>query len=329
MKKIYKYSSLEVGIKIIEGNTVAITNPSDFNDINDSELYSKAFDLKNGIRTYTSFLYENELYNLMKQLYESGNLKDKKFQQHIVKRFLHRIDKHRIKGIKKGKYSPLITIEYLEFMTKLFGFTLTDDKKDLANKTFNDINNFTDNNGLINISNLIDSLHDTMRASCFSLKPDISKMWAHYGDKHKGVCIEYNESIETVHMNYVKHSKYVKFNKFVKMWLSSLLKDERLDIQQGELVGLYPFLNKSYDYKEEMEERMIVSSNDDKITKITINGKEQELYPVPKPSRVIIGAKASAEDIVRIEQICKEKEIPVSYCIKVKNYKLKIVNEKI
>lgn len=327
MKRIYKYASVDTGIAILEKNTVVVTNPLEFNDINDSELFVKQKDIKKGIETYISFLNEVEIYNEVKRIHMSENFRTGRIQKYSIRKFLSKIDSQRKQGIKKGYYSPKLTVGRLRFWVKLAGFTLNDEQKSMASNCFEQIDIFTNNVGLISMKDLIELLPTNIRVSCFSLKPNISKMWSHYANNHNGVCIEYDKSIESVPVNYVKKNHYVKFNRLVHKWLSFLLQGKHLNVNQDELIRFIPLLNKSKDWKEEMEERMIVSSKDTKIQRIIVKGKKLELYPVPTPTRVIIGTRVNELDRKRIMTICNKMNIPVEFCHKSKNYKLTISKE--
>lgn len=329
MSKVYKYASVATGMKILEGNMLVVTNPLEFNDVNDSELFVSSKDLKKGIKTYISFINETEIYNAVKELYSKGHFDNKRFQRLTIKIFLARIGRRREKGLKRGYYSPRITIDRLRMLVNLASFSLNDNQRKEAEICFDELDKFSNDIGYVKMKDLIESLPTNIRVSCFSLRPDISKMWSHYADKHNGVCIEYDNSIDTVPVNYVKNNHYVKFDRLVRGLLSNLLVGKNVDFQQDDLIKLLPLLNKSQDWKEEMEERMVVSSKDSRITRIKVDDKELELYPVPSPTKVIIGIRVNELDRVRIIKICDERNIPVEFCQKGKKYKVHISPEPI
>lgn len=91
-------------------------------------------------------------------------------------------------------------------------------------------------------------------------------MWSHYANKHKGICIEYENIKDTYPIGYIKKEKFVNFFRFVKIYLASL-NDGNSYFNENELVALFPILNKSEDWKEEQEVRTIISSKNKLITK--------------------------------------------------------------
>lgn len=318
MSKIYKYASIDSGLLILKNGKIVMSDPATFNDSFDSELFVKNNNIRLGLETYIDFLLENELLELFKTFMYGKNKKHIK----VFKSFIKRINRRRKKSIKRGSYSPLITMRYLETMSLIFGFTIFDDIKNKALESFDYIYNNICNDGVTNIKKLIGSLPSNLRISCLSKRPDIPKMWVNYANKHNGICLEY-ENINSIYsVEYIKKEKYVDFYKFVKRYLATLC-NTNTKVDDKTFISLFPFLNKSMDWKEEQEIRVVISSQDKLLTKEIVDNKEVELYPVGKPSRVVIGIGVSDADKNKVLSICKENNIPVSFCKK-KNYKILI-----
>lgn len=316
MSKIYKYASIDNGLLILKNENVVVSNPTTFNDPFDSELLVKNNDLQIGIETYINFLLENDILDCCKKVI--NNKKD--IQSIICNRFVKKINKRRSKAIIKGSYFPLINFQYIQFLVKIFGFTIPKDYKNDAIKSFGNINNIINSEGPIKIKDLITKLPSNLRISCFSKRPDISKMWSHYANKHNGICLEYENIKDTYNIEYVTKEKYVKFFNFIKKYLAVLC-DTNNQYDYNDFISLFPILNKSIDWKEEQEIRMIISYDNELISKATSNGKDIELYPIGKPKKVIIGVNVKKEKQIEIINYCKKHDIPVNICKK-RNYKI-------
>lgn len=316
MTKIYKYASIDSGLLILKNKNVVVSDPTTFNDPFDSEFLVKSCDLQFGLRTYVGFLLENEILERCKKVIDSGNVK----QKGLCQRFINRINRRRIRGVKRGYYYPLITLNYIELMAKVFGFTITEDKKADALESFAIIKNAIGNEGVVKLKEIISDIPRTLRVSCFSKSPDITKMWAHYANKHNGICLEYDEVKNVYPISYIAKEKYVKFHKFVGRYLSTICSLSN-KLLEKEFSALFPILNKSKDWKEEQEIRMITSSNDSSITHEIVNGNSLDLYPIGKPSKVFIGVNVDETKKNEVISICEKEHIPFVICKK-RNYKI-------
>lgn len=75
--------------------------------------------------------------------------------------------------------------------------------------------------------------------------------------------------------------------------------------------------------KEEQEIRMVISFNDSLIKHETINNRTLDLYPIGKPSRVIICVNVDELKKKEIVTFCEKEQIPFAICKK-KNYKISV-----
>lgn len=102
------------------------------------------------------------------------------------------------------------------------------------------------------------------RVSCFSLKNDIVLMWSHYADKHNGVCLEFDNTIERPFKNLISDD----ISEGEVLYKS----DERINyISEDRFVAIHKlFFNKSESWSHEKEYRMILTNNKAEL---------QEFYP--------------------------------------------------
>ncbi len=131
------------------------------------------------------------------------------------------------------------------------------------------------------------------RICCFSLLNDNLLMWAHYADKHKGVCLEFDNSIENRFLNLSDKKDItegeVGYN--IKERIN-YLKEER------EITIYKLFFTKSEEWKYEKEYRMI-----------TLNNKGELQQFNPKFLKAIyFGMNVPSDDINGIENLCAYKE---------------------
>jgi hypothetical protein len=125
------------------------------------------------------------------------------------------------------------------------------------------------------------------RVCCLTTKPACPLMWAHYGDRHHGICLEFD-----VWQQDLCSAIKVQYRETYPMFPL----DDGTDIS--------PYYTKSAEWAYEDEYRLIAQERDfafDFDTLITENG----FYRGPKSAikSVIIGALASAHDRVAIEKL--------------------------
>lgn len=102
------------------------------------------------------------------------------------------------------------------------------------------------------------------RICCFSLQNDIILMWSHYADKHNGICLEFDNSLEQRFVNLT--------NKDISEGYVGYEAHERINYVSEDIrYGIYKlFLNKSESWSHEKEYRMISINNKPEI---------QQFYP--------------------------------------------------
>ena len=177
MEKIYKYTSLESAIKILESNAVALNNPQNYNDPFDSVIDFDDDDVEKSI----SIVVE---YYLIQEFLKILNNKDIKvgfFTKLIMKWDRFGINLN-LKVSKKNKYyesipgAQALTRWIVRYAAKKGENSFDELKEKFTNEIIQKVKEVR-NNALI---------------SCFSKRYDSILMWSHYGDKHKGICIEFD-----------------------------------------------------------------------------------------------------------------------------------------
>lgn len=102
---------------------------------------------------------------------------------------------------------------------------------------------------------------NSCRISCFSLKNDSVLMWSHYADKHKGACLEFNNTLEKPFVNLS--------NEEISEGIVSYEAHKKINyMSEDRLSAVYKlFFNKSESWSNEFEYRMITLNNKDDIQK--------------------------------------------------------------
>ena len=165
------------------------------------------------------------------------------------------------------------------------------------------------------LSEIRNILTDEVYVICLSGRKDITSLWAHYADNHRGICIEYDlvNTKTKLFKNLCFPIEYLDdydFTKDIKYSFNKNSFDYNLKIK--------PLLLKAKDWSYEEEWRIIF---DDSI----ISEYKENFYPYEpyikflKPQKVYMGMDISEKDEKLIKNICKIKEIPLFKAIKNKD----------
>ncbi len=162
------------------------------------------------------------------------------------------------------------------------------------------------------LSEIRNILTDEVYVICLSERKDITSLWAHYANNHRGICIEY-DLVNT-------KTKLFKNLCFPIEYLDDydLTKDIKYSFNKNSFdynLKIKPLLLKAKDWSYEEEWRIIF---DDSI----ISEYKENFYPYEpyikflKPQKVYMGMDISEKDEKLIKNICKIKEIPLFKAIK-------------
>lgn len=298
MDKIYKYTSLESAIKILESNAVALNNPQNYNDPFDRIIDFDDDDVEKSI----SIVVE---YYLIQEFLKILNNKDIKvgfFTKLIMKWDRFGINLN-LKLSKKNKYyesipgAKALTRWIVRYAAKKGENSFEELKEKFTSEIIQKVKEVR-NNALI---------------SCFSKKYDSILMWSHYGDKHKGVCIEFDRpDKDFLDVKYSKKRCKFDLEDTTRRVLGYMLSNEEADVNDKGLIRCIskPFIVKSLDWQYEKEVRCILSPNSDGVSKL----EELSLYTMPtKITKIYVGCKVdkNSEEYKKLLQLAETKEIDV------------------
>jgi len=162
------------------------------------------------------------------------------------------------------------------------------------------------------------AITDGIYVICLSEHNDITSLWAHYADNHKGICIKYNivNTKTKLLKNLCFPIEYVD-DYDLTLDIKSTFNKNSMDLN----LKIKPLLIKATDWSYEKEWRIIF--DDSLISKYKENFHPYEPYiKFLKPQAVYMGIEISKKDERLIKNICKNKDIPLFKAIR-KNNKYK------
>lgn len=298
MDKIYKYTSLESAIKILESNTVALNNPQNYNDPFDSVIDFDDEDIKKSISIVAEYYVIQEFL----KIFNNKNIKTGLFTKMVMKWDRFGINLN-LKVSKKNKYydsipgAQALSKFVVRYITKKGEKTFEELKEKFINEIIKKVKDAR-NNALI---------------SCFSKRYDSILMWSHYGDKHKGVCIEFDRpEKDFLDIKYSKKRCKFDLEDTTRRLLGYMLLNEEADVNDEKLIRCIskPFIIKSFDWKYEEEVRCILSSNSEGVSTL----EDLKLYKMPTNiSKIYVGCKVNenSAEYKKLLQMANSKNIKV------------------
>lgn len=298
MEKIYKYTSLESAIKILENNAVALNNPQNYNDPFDSVIDFDADDIEKSISIVIEYYLIQEFLKL---------LNDKNIKVGFLTKLIMKWDRFGInlnlKVSKKNKYYD--SIPGAQTLTKFIVRYVAKNEE----KTFDELKEKYTNE----IIQKVKKVRNNSLISCFSKRYDSILMWSHYGDKHKGICIEFDRPDKDF-LDVKYSTKRCKFDleDTTRRVLGYMLSNEEVDVNDKGLIRCIskPFIVKSLDWQYEEEVRCILSSNSEGV----IVGDELKLYTMPtRITKIYIGCKVDTKsnEYEELLRIANERNIEI------------------
>ena len=298
MDKIYKYTSLNSAIKILENNAVTLNNPQNYNDPFDSIIDFDDKDIEKSMSIIAEYYITQEFLKLL----NNKNIKTRLFTRLMMKWDRFGINTH-LKLSKKNRYYDSIPgvhalSKWLVRYASQKGDISFDELKNKFSKEIIEKVKKVRNNALI---------------SCFSKRWDSILMWSHYGDKHKGICIEFDRPDKDF-LDVMYSKKRCKFNleDTTRRLLGYMLSNDQVDASDKNLIKciLKPFIVKSLDWKYEEEVRCILSPTSDGVT----TSDELNLYTMPtKIIKIYVGCKVdiNSNEYEELLRIANKKNIEV------------------
>lgn len=298
MEKIYKYTSLKSAIKILESNAVALNNPQNYNDPFDSVIDFDDTDIEKSI----SIVVEYYLIQVFLKLLNNKNIKIGFLTKLIMKWDRFGINLN-LKLSKKNKYydsipgAQTLTRWIVRYAAKNGENSFDELKEKFTSEIIQKVKEVR-NNALI---------------SCFSKRYDSILMWLHYGDKHKGICIEFDRpDKELLDVKYSKKRCKFDLEDTTRRVLGYMLSNEEADVNDKGLIRCIskPFIVKSLDWQYEVEVRCILSPSNDGVSKL----EELSLYTMPtKITKIYVGCKVDTKsnEYEELFRIANEKNIEI------------------
>ena len=294
--KIYKYTTIETALIILKSGRLLLNNPSVFNDPFDTDLKHDPEDAEKTKRIMTISSYLTKLVALMHDPNIGSVLKKDSSFRAIQQEYWRVVDKlkltHRFdESISFPKYREWLSIDTSKFMQNA-----TRESQE----------------ALSNIERGILETNETILVTCFSKDPKSILMWSHYGDKHKGVCLEYErpESFDFVDMKYSDKRPKIKTSKLTSFVAAKTIlgEDYNQNIDQtiiSEMMEPYQTKANGWEYEQEVRCMITTNSNSKSLSK----DEDKYFYKMPKPTKIIIGCRAGGEEMNELIKLAKKMKI--------------------
>lgn len=299
MEKIYKYTSLKSAIKILENNTVALNNPQNYNDPFDSVIDFDDKDIEKSMSIIAEYYITQEFLKLL----NNKNIKTRLFTRLMMKWDRFGINTY-LKLSKKNRYYDSIPGVHAlsKWLVRYASQKGENSFEELKEKFTNEI------------IRKVKEVRNNALMSCFSKRYDSILMWSHYGDKHKGICVEFDRPDKDF-LDVKYSNKRCKFDleDTTRRVLGYMLSNEEADVNDKGLISCIskPFIVKSLDWQYEEEVRCILSPNSEGVSTL----EELSLYKMPTNiSKIYIGCKVdkTSEDYKNLITLVNNKNVMIS-----------------
>lgn len=296
MSKIYKYASIESGIKILESNSVVVNNPQNYNDPFDCIMDFDDRDMEKVVLLIAEYYLTKEFLSLL----QNRNIKIP-----IILKSIMWLEKNYIeiflKASKNRGYYE--SIPFLKLLSKyMVNYLHKNNKSDFKEKQRKFVSDVVDN---------MNELRKNAYISCFSKNNDSILMWSHYGNNHTGICIEYERpEKDYFDVVYSKKRKPLNLEDTARRLLAYMLTETNVEVDNPTLIKniMKPFLTKSKEWQYEEEVRCIFTKENENI----FQKDNRTLLKMETPiTAIYIGCKACEKDIKAITEIANSNGIKV------------------
>ena len=295
--KLYKYTKLEYALDIVENGRLYLSRPEEFNDPFDCVLSTDKKSRRETARLISNYTLFEETYN-----FAINNI------NHIMTN-----KEEALEIIEHGKTLKTTLTLYPRYSYWNTTSKFVKDYKALHYKEFDeqfDIHQRAINNEMESIR------HETL-IYCFTQNNNSLLMWSHYGDAHKGVCVEFEiEPIEKDLIDVKYTDKKVNFDIYtvtsIILALEFIRKPFKGEDKEFNNIIMEPFYTKSNEWAYEKEYRYIFSTK----------SKERVYYDnghyyikTPKIKSVSFGCRVDVNNPIcrKIIDICSKKGISIKY----------------
>lgn len=285
--KIYKYLKFEDAIKTLDSNSVILNNPVNYNDPFDCVIKPSEED--------EEICYKRILnYYMFKEF--SKILLDKKIKIPFWLLWVRWELKLFIKLMRKNPYydkmpgfDGIMTIVFNKYAE-----THKDFKKELEKKKIE----FSKT-----IKKAVEYIREMLLVSCFGKDNKSILMWSHYGDKHQGVCVEFNGDSENYkEVRYEKKRQQLDLKMITAVVLGYDFIGESVSKDNPKLLKtlMKLLLTKSRDWQYESEIRTVRSVSEVNDDIYEMEGKH--FLKMPKIERIYTGCRISHENLVLLKE---------------------------
>ncbi len=285
--KIYKYLRFDNAIKTLDNSSVILNNPVNYNDPFDCVIKPSEEDEK--------ICYKRILnYYMFKEF--SKIFLDKKIKIPFWLLWVRWELKLFIKLMRKNPYydkmpgfDGIMTIVFNKYAE-----THKDFKKELEKKKIE----FSKT-----IKKAVEDIREMLLVSCFSKDNKSILMWSHYGDKHQGVCVEFNvDSDGFKEVRYEKKRQQLDLKMITAVVLGYDFIGEPVNKENLKLLKALTklLLTKSRDWQYESEVRTVHSlseTNDD-----VFQAGDKYFLKMPKIERVYTGCRISHDNLMLLKE---------------------------
>ena len=291
---IYKYTSLENAAKTLENGSVLLNNPYYYNDPFDCLIKPSEQE-------------KEECYKMIVNYYMfkafSALISDKRTKIPFALAWVRWMLKLFKSIMRKNPY-----YDKMPLFDWIMNLTLNDYCK--KNPKFNELLNNEKEKFLKNVTKKIDEISESILVSCFSKTNKNILMWSHYGDKHRGACIEFEvDSSEFQKVNYSKRRRQLDLKQITAIALGYDYIGEQVDKNNMNIMkslGKF-FLTKSREWKYESEYRIVCSKN---ISRNNVYLSDNKYFlRMPKIKKVYFGCRTDANKVSELRKKYNDVEM--------------------
>ena len=304
--KIYKYAKLENAIKMVSKNRLKLSNPTSFNDPFDTNIKRD----KEDIRITSEITFNSSRTKHLLRCLEIPGIKEALRKNPLFYKAQQELFGY-VNQLKNDPYYPIpFNHENLYKFLKI-------DKTHFNKIADEEVREFEKN-----IETQTKNTIDEALVSCFSKNSKSLLMWAHYADKHKGVCIEYERPVSSDFVDMIYSEKRPKLRlesltRYIAA-VSVVGKDYSQEIQRKMfLEAMEPFITKSKEWEYEQEVRCLITKFGKNENLIQENG--DYFYKMPLPTKIYIGCRCKGKELTKLLKLTNEHKIKVIFYKEDKN----------
>lgn len=302
--KIYKYTSIETAIKIIQSNGILLNNSVKFNDPFDGTINIDKNEMCNAFELQKNYLLLKELKKVRSRItFEVLAMSEP------LKSLLKEIDRKETANINyeiiqevESVWNIILTINNDVQLKRLYDYTINNIKS-IFYKNYETFKNEMKENILI---------------TCFCEVNNSMLMWSHYGNSHEGVCIEFEQEPKYFYkVKYTAKKPKLKIKELTQNGIyidrnqSELLFSKKI---LNNLLSFYTTKSKDWDYEKEI--RFITNTYE--LSKgnhdvLNVHFSEGRYFLNLKIKKIYIGVKANGEQLNTLIQMALNRNISIVY----------------